>query len=538
MRGHERFHQEDTEFFKHFKEAKRPQGRIFLVATSAAEVGVNITSEMMLTSLVESDRLLQRLGRLNRFGDKEGEPHAIGYAHIVAIQPKSAERISETDRRRQKTLEYLRTLNKFEDGSVDVSCEALTKLPPPEESGSKVPLIPRLEPWHICLWSQTSAQSRCYSHDHKLVAAMPDLESWLHGQQDDIPETSVAWRAEVEFLVDADPEDRKRALQAYRVLAHEKVTEPTTSFLDKLKDLAPTSGEIRALFQNRDGNVDSAKLSDLAKRQPRELNEGLLLLPPGIGNLYKGMWQKDGEPANDIADQPDQPRQRYLLTNGEDGDTCREIGGSGKEAEPPSPPFLRVELPMDGDASPRRWLLFKVSEEHSATEELDLATHLRDVGLTAARMSAKALDNLEDTYRTAGETHDTGKNHPLWQRAMGGSMERPLAKTASGKRKAKPEQLRGFRHELRSVIDLQNAGTTDDLLLHLVASHHGCARPYWEAKAYDPEKTGPQNKSVALEAIQRFARLQAEWGPWGLAYLEALFKSSDVLSEEYQKDGS
>ena len=38
-----------------------------------------------------------------------------------------------------------------------------------------------------------------------------------------------------------------------------------------------------------------------------------------------------------------------------------------------------------------------------------------------------------------------------------------------------------------------------------------------------------QSEAAALESALRFARLQKEWGPWGLAYMEAIFKCADGL---------
>ena len=59
----------------------------------------------------------------------------------------------------------------------------------------------------------------------------------------------------------------------------------------------------------------------------------------------------------------------------------------------------------------------------------------------------------------------------------GGSMEKPIAKTKA------PVNLRlidGYRHELGSAVD---AGQSEDeLLLHLIASHHAAGRPFFEQR--------------------------------------------------------
>jgi CRISPR-associated endonuclease/helicase Cas3 len=64
-----------------------------------------------------------------------------------------------------------------------------------------------------------------------------------------------------------------------------------------------------------------------------------------------------------------------------------------------------------------------------------------------------------------------------------------------------------------------------DLALHLVAAHHGYARPV--ITAVDPDNAPSASAAFAQAAALRFARLQARWGPWGLAWWEALLRAAD-----------
>jgi CRISPR-associated endonuclease/helicase Cas3 len=106
-------------------------------------------------------------------------------------------------------------------------------------------------------------------------------------------------------------------------------------------------------------------------------------------------------------------------------------------------------------------------------------------------------------------------------------MVAPLAKTI---RCAAPALLAGFRHELASV---RCANGATDLTLHLVASHHGWARPCWRDKAYDRDCLR-ESEQAAFDATRRFAHLQRDFGAWGLAYLEAVFKAADAIVSERQ----
>jgi CRISPR-associated endonuclease/helicase Cas3 len=65
-----------------------------------------------------------------------------------------------------------------------------------------------------------------------------------------------------------------------------------------------------------------------------------------------------------------------------------------------------------------------------------------------------------------------------------------------------------------------------DLVLHLIAAHHGWARPAigWQGCEHErPTAARRRAQDVAL----RYVRLQERWGPWGLAYLETLLRAAD-----------
>jgi CRISPR-associated endonuclease/helicase Cas3 len=70
-----------------------------------------------------------------------------------------------------------------------------------------------------------------------------------------------------------------------------------------------------------------------------------------------------------------------------------------------------------------------------------------------------------------------------------------------------------------------------DLVLHLIAAHHGRARPHFPAtEAFDPEHPESNAREVASAVPVRFVRLQKRYGRWGLAYLESLVRAADALA--------
>jgi CRISPR-associated endonuclease/helicase Cas3 len=68
-------------------------------------------------------------------------------------------------------------------------------------------------------------------------------------------------------------------------------------------------------------------------------------------------------------------------------------------------------------------------------------------------------------------------------------------------------------------------------VLHLIAVHHGRARPHFPFDEwFDPERPQPDADRVATEVPQRFARLRRKYGRWGLAYLESLLRAADYAA--------
>ncbi|MYJ74410.1 MAG: hypothetical protein F4089_04590 [Gammaproteobacteria bacterium] len=103
---------------------------------------------------------------------------------------------------------------------------------------------------------------------------------------------------------------------------------------------------------------------------------------------------------------------------------------------------------------------------------------------------------------------------------------RPYAKTSGG---GNPRLLEGYRHEFGSLLkagELELPRNTRDLILHLIAAHHGNARPTipWAGCELGPPSL---LESKAGDAAMRFARLQKRYGPWGLAWLEAIVRAAD-----------
>jgi CRISPR-associated endonuclease/helicase Cas3 len=139
----------------------------------------------------------------------------------------------------------------------------------------------------------------------------------------------------------------------------------------------------------------------------------------------------------------------------------------------------------------------------------------------------------EDLLALAARLHDEGKRAARWQRAFKAPVDgHPYAKTRGP---IDFDILDGYRHELGSLPYVEkhdefNRLSEDkrDLLLHLIAAHHGYARPTIGTTGCDEPPSVIDER--ACDVALRFSRLSKRFGPWGLGWLESLLRAADQIA--------
>lgn len=602
----------------------------FLVATSAGEVGVDLDGEHMVCDLVAWERMVQRLGRVNRRGK--------GAAEIIVVCPESsppktvadalakseasreekekkavADYESELAENRAQRKPFGDALATRDDGSFDASPGALRAIAVRATQDEQLaatlraastsdPLRPALTRPLVDAWSMTSLLEH---------TGRPEIAPWLRGWVDEKPQTAVLWRIylpmrpqgsvtdrEVEDFFEAAPPHASELLETetFRVAAWlfkraVVLSKPRTA--GEIPQHAPGEpGESEALDQapetgwdesdldlpTEDDSLDSPRTAfgasafkphdiigfvlaqdgtlerrlrpcelttddkKLKEKLERALVGRTLVLSAAVGGLGDGLLRDDVHGHAESADGTPE-----WLGEAPDGRPVvpfriRVITGESEQGEAddnwrPAYRFVSEET-ADGEAI--RWLVVEnwradaTSEDaRSAGPAQTLAEHQCWAEQKARRL-AQRLDlpaDYVDLLALAARLHDEGKRAARWQDAFRAPhRDRPYAKTRGPINIAR---LEGYRHEFGSLPCAQSnqqlqalPEDMQDLALHLIAAHHGFARPVIATDGCDdapPSVLEARAREVAL----RFARLQKRWGPWGLAWWEALLRAAD-----------
>lgn len=536
----------------------------------------------MVCDLVAWERMVQRLGRVNRRGE--------GSAKVVVLYDAQ-----KPDAALLKAVEHLPQ----EDGALDASPESIRSLRKRAETdpalkqilndaSTKSPLRPALSRALVDAWSMTSLEKH---------TGRPDVQPWIRGWDEDPPQTTVVWRKYLPVREGESPLVKKKNVEEYFESAPphlseklETYTSDVLAWLEKRSNALKVSGgeadgveslkpdDVAAIILNAAGEVermsetlscgtpggitldrfDNKPVAEQDKKAGKARREELERVLPGstlVVDARVAGLSEGGRLNNTESSLPRTADDGSEWLTSEDGVTVtcfsvrkeRAADDEQGDVDTPAPAAgwrqrFRFATELSDDGEERQWLAV-YKWRGGASMEDDRSTgagppqlldeHQQRAG-ECARAIAKKVglpNDYAEMLAIAAILHDEGKRARRWQRAFNAPQDGGIYAKTRGP--INYLQLGRYRHEFGSLAHAGRDGSLAalpknlrDLALHLVASHHGFARPVirWDGcKDAPPSALEERAQEVAL----RFVRLQKRWGPWALAWWESMLRSVD-----------
>lgn len=433
-----------------------------------------------------------------------------------------------------------------------------------ERATTPAPLHPPLTRALIEAWSMTSLE------DH---AGRPEVAPWIRGwpEEDEKPRTTVVWRTYLP-ITDQGRLLGKRDLETFRDAAAPHLAEqlesetsrvvewlakrvklleapkPEDAEVDRFARPLRNTDVVAVIFDASEGRSRIVSANDLSNRDKhdaikRALQGATIMVDRRVGGLKSGLLADDGdEEVLDVteanlteATTESQVSRRIVpfQVRRIDDETTGAPEGWRTEARIP------IRTSDDGELE---WLSIESLVEQLAESEEGrsgakrnqrLVEHLEWAENAAKRIGQRLGLSDEHTkcLAVAARLHDEGKRAPCWQQAFRAPNDGkgPYAKTKTA---PNLQILGGYRHELGSIpyaeadADVKSLPPElRELCLHIIAAHHGKARPLI------PTTGAPEPPTRLIERARRialrFTELDKQWGPWGLAWWEALLRAAD-----------
>jgi CRISPR-associated endonuclease/helicase Cas3 len=569
---------------------------LFVVATQCVEAGADLDFDALVTEIAPLDCLRQRFGRLNRMG-REIEARAVVLAApdqvaAHAKDPLYGEAPAATWELLQENASVAGT-GKHKRDEIDFGIEASRAWVPKDEELNRY-LAPRknapiLLPAYIDSWSKTSPIPA--------VDAEPAL--FLHGPAAGPPEVSIVWRADLEDSKEDEPfwKERVKACppsmlesvsvplgEARRWLAGEASADisDVESAEDESAD-ARKGASSRAL---RWRGEDTGYPVGPSGIRP----EDVLIVPASRGGLDRWGWDPRGrERVTDRARQASIEQRRLdvlrlapALADAELEELKREPAEKAKtrsqlesflEYSKDAPTAKALNQLREASWLPPSWCAFldqhprlvpvraedgrllvltarvkpqkaldAASAGLAATEDDEtslhadrrviLSDHCRAVEKTALAFAEQVGLNeaLRDDVALAAFLHDSGKAHPAFKQYIYGGDELaaiagpPLAKSGRSRLRRPANFPLGARHEAASI--------------RLALAHPRFSKAKDQDLGDGPvqSKPDPQVEDLGEGWPDLFARLKRAYGPWRLAWLEAIVRLADHRTSEQEQD--
>ncbi|MCQ3811815.1 MAG: type I-U CRISPR-associated helicase/endonuclease Cas3 [Acidimicrobiia bacterium] len=571
----------------HDQTAEQESKHLVVVATQTLEVGADLDADYLVTEACGFRALTQRLGRLNRLGNR---PHARGvYVHV---EPKTKQ-WPVYGAEPAGVLEQLQVASGY-DEAVDMSPGNIGTVlgdQPPEPVDA--PVLAEALLWE---WIKTSFPP----------PGEAPVEPYFSGMLEPDRNVEIVWRVHI-------PEPGQRVWP--RISSEETVSVPIGEARKELtvaNCVRVGSDQATAEEITRGDNDDlilrpgdtvvvacgSGKLDHSGHWDPAWKGlavdasifpNGLVISERTLTGLYEtvshGLKEAMAKLVGllDLSDGEPEPEEVSLAVDS----LCDELEESGAPSsisgekweeflqglrngiahrgirnavvepagEVPRLPVLPVEELLDG----KREVSFDEYDELSIADPVGLDAHGNDVAKRARRI-AEAIGVTPSTAQQiemAARIHDVGKADTRFQSWLDPDQVHSSALAKSEIPRSRWEHSRassewpsGGRHEelsrrLASAWLAQGSHNfhedEQNLLLHLVVAHHGHGRPLvrpvedltgtkvtYQIGGHDVTAVADLSE-VDWEQPNRFATLNKHYGCWGLALLEAIVRQADHL---------
>ena len=562
-----------------------PERPLFVVATQCIEVGADLDFDALVTEVAPLDALRQRFGRLDRLGRRRQSS-----AVILARSDTVTRGVDDSvyGPALAQTWNWLQkaggTSKQVDFGITALAmppAEDLQRLLAPEEAA------PRLRSRDLDALACTSVG---LAHEPDLPLYLhgrpdnPDVSVvWRADLPDPLNADNLTDAVNIVALVPPTAPEAM-PLPLYAVRAWLRGLFRDISDVEGERPAREQGHEWRCAIRWRG---DASELITAETLRPGDV----IVVPSSYGGCDAYGWNPGSkEPVTDIADgcawlthwkpvfrlsrtqvsaellDDDNPQtisqstlDTVLATLPACPELLRERSGRGSPVAYPTGTGWLIEarkriVPLGEETSP-------LEEANSLLgREVELQSHCRGVAKHVVKMVQRA--NLPDSVVCAAEVaallHDLGKVDARFQTWLHCGDEiaasvRVLAKSAMNRRNRHLYEAAreasglpaGWRHELLSV-PLAEQVCEDALTLHLIAAHHGGGRPFhppvldlealdiaemqyanWTLSLPATERTPDRMAALNDRIAHRFAKLQRQYGWWGLALLETFLILAD-----------
>jgi len=559
LRGSERDSLVEHPVYEEFKKENRaPKETVYLIATSAGEVGANINADIIICDFVTLERMIQRFGRGNRFG--------LGTAKIYVFWTEDS--ISKVDKKdtskTPKTVLRLRTLNALKqlpnqkvnnEVVYDASVEEISKLSTHIEAYTIPSEFANIDEGVLDACSLTTIKVK--------EIGRGEVSDLLKGYDPNAePHAYMAWRSCVPMLCAiSDEKSREEFFEKFPLKQKEILHDVSRRINEELLLIGNRDLYSPSLVFDQDGLIHVFKLKELLRKITRDetfLENKTVLLPLEVGGLSPlGILRGDSTaPVKEVSDEVRFPSDTsriileksngaWSITEGQQKGFTSEKGETLSEFSRKIEALIKASHAWTGvlkstEEGEKKVIMYfsKHKKSYKTYKAQLLQEHNADVlACIKAILSKLSVNDVEQqALISSAENHDEGKAREIWQEAAGNIGGPPLAKTSGMLNAA---ALHQYRHEfgtymtLRNNSEIKNLNGAKDLCLHVICTHHGRSRPNFE-KPFDPNYRDDECQKAADEAILRFSSLQKKYGRWGLAWYETVLRIADGLASSGQ----